>query len=72
MILLYKNSELKETFFLFVILIPFYLTNSTITWLTHQPPSLRLYRKLLYPNKTIATMLCDVEYIDGHKTSVHT
>jgi hypothetical protein len=40
-----KKFESKETVFWFVILIPFYSTNSTITRLTHQPPSLRLYRK---------------------------
>jgi hypothetical protein len=44
------SSESKETLLWFVILIPFYLTNTitqlltnTITRLTHQPSSLRLY-----------------------------
>jgi hypothetical protein len=57
--MLYKIFQSKERLLWFVIFILFYLTN-TITRLTHQPSSLRLYRKLLYPNNTTATMLYDV------------
>jgi hypothetical protein len=38
-----NSSESKETLLWFVILIPFYLTNTIISRLTHQPSSLRLY-----------------------------
>jgi hypothetical protein len=63
-----KKFESKDTLLWFVILILFYLTNA-ITRLTHQPSSLRLYSKTTIYEPHSATMLYDVEYVDGHNTS---
>jgi hypothetical protein len=60
--------ESKERLFWFVISVPFYFTNSTITQPIHQPSSLRLYIKLLFPNNTNAMSLSlfTVEALGAH------